>query len=278
MDPQEIARRVADFPRWHYRIDLGGVETPIAEPRHVNRHLQRRRYFFEPLVRQLGGSLQGRRILDLGCNAGFWSLAAIDHGCDYVLGIDGRAMHIEQANLVFEAREVSRNRYDFLKANLFEVDFGSLGEFDVVLCLGLMYHTSKPMELMERIDSVNTDALVIDTTLFGSPGSLLHLKHEILEDPRSGVDHALVGYPTRQAILDLAGVFGYRVWTLKPRFTDYTGALDYRFGMRRAFLCAKKSSFAGAGAMEVNSLGRQLLDPWRYLAYIVVKRLLGGRV
>jgi ribosomal protein L11 methylase PrmA len=41
-------------------------------------------------------------VLDLGCNAGFWSLAAIDAGADLVVGIDGRQMHIDQANLVFE--------------------------------------------------------------------------------------------------------------------------------------------------------------------------------
>src|SRR5215212_7167970 len=45
------------------------------------------KYFFDPLVHLLGGSLTGKRALDLGCNAGFWlrherlegSRHAIDH-------------------------------------------------------------------------------------------------------------------------------------------------------------------------------------------------------
>ncbi|MGH2699183.1 MAG: DUF1698 domain-containing protein, partial [Actinomycetota bacterium] len=53
-----------------------------------------------------GGSLRGKRVLDLGCNAGFWSLEALDRGADFVLGIDGRDMHIEQAEFVFEVKEI----------------------------------------------------------------------------------------------------------------------------------------------------------------------------
>src|SRR5262245_43303161 len=100
----DLAAEVARFERWHYQFDLGGVRTPIFDPDHVRRHAERRAYFFEPLVRLCGGSLRGKRVLDLGCNAGWWSLQAIEAGCDHVLGIDGRPAHIEQAELVFRAK------------------------------------------------------------------------------------------------------------------------------------------------------------------------------
>ena len=58
----------------------------------VNRHQQRRSYFFDPLVNALGGSLRGRRVLDLGCSAELWSLLALQAGAEFVLGIDGRSM------------------------------------------------------------------------------------------------------------------------------------------------------------------------------------------
>src|SRR5918998_5027763 len=87
---EEIQKKIASFARWHYRFDLKGNLTPIYEPSWENRHEQRRKYFFEPLVQLFGGSLAGKRVLDLGCNAGFWSLAAAQAGCDYVLGVDGR--------------------------------------------------------------------------------------------------------------------------------------------------------------------------------------------
>jgi 2-polyprenyl-3-methyl-5-hydroxy-6-metoxy-1,4-benzoquinol methylase len=137
MRDEEIRQRIASFQQWHYRFDLKGNLTSIFEKRFANRHEQRKRYFFDPLVQLFGGSLAGKRILDLGCNAGFWSLNAVRAGCDYVLGIDGRQMHVDQANFVLEVEEVERDKYDFVAGDLFKLDFREYGRFDIVLCLGL---------------------------------------------------------------------------------------------------------------------------------------------
>ena len=254
MQDAEIQRRIADFPRWHYRLDLRGHTTPIFREEWANRHAQRKRYFFDPMVELLGGSLSGKRVLDIGCNAGFWALLAAQAGCEYVLGIDGRQMHVDQSEFVFEVNEVEKSRYDFITGDVFKTDLAEFGTFDIVLCLGLMYHISKHMDLMEIIDSVNTDLLVIDTSLSTAPGSFLELRRERsegLDEPRGAVDHPLVMWPTQGAVRDLAEHFGYSVAMLRPRFRaigdelPWVGARDYRLGMRRAFLCAKETELSG---------------------------------
>ena len=60
-------------------------------------------------------------MLDLGCNAGFWSLAAIEAGAEFVLGVDARQSYLDQAALVFEAKGIDPSRYRFERANVFEV-------------------------------------------------------------------------------------------------------------------------------------------------------------
>lgn len=250
MRDEAIREKIASFPRWHYRFDLKGHPTPIFNERKAQRHPQRKAYFFDPLVQLFGGSLAGKRVLDLGCNAGFWSLCAVESGCDFVLGIDGRQMHIDQANFVFQAKEIEEDRHHFLAGNIFETDLRRFGTFDIVLCLGLMYHISKHVDLMERIDAVNDDVLVVDTALSRAPGSFLELRREPLDDPRNAVDHALVMRPTKQAVRDLAEEFGYSVVTLEPDFRnekdepEWCGSPDYRDGWRRAFLCAKKTDLS----------------------------------
>jgi len=237
---RELARRIEGFPQWHYQFNLKGIMTPIFDKSHLNRHEQRKRYFFDPLVRLLGGSLEGMRVLDLGCNAGFWSLQAIRNGCDYVLGIDARKFHVEQARLVFNVNEVDKSRYSFVTANIFDIDFGRWGSFDIVLCLGILYHICKPICLLEKISNVNRDVLVIDASLSMLPGCALKVRHEDLSDPRSGVqDLSLI--PTRRAVIQFALQFGYQVAVLKPEFTDYMGCHDYENGSRRAFICSKKT-------------------------------------
>ncbi len=247
MNAQEISRRIAEFPRWHYQFDLGGVRTPIFDERVNHAHQHRKRYFFDPFVEFCGGSLKGRRVLDLGCNAGWWSLLAARAGADFVTGIDGRDMHVDQSEFVFQASGIERKRYRFLKKNIFELDMRELGSFDVVFCLGLMYHISKPVELLENISRVNTDLLLIDTTLSQKEGALFEIAREDLEEPRHAVDYELVLLPTKQAVVECAKQFGYKTAVLKPPASpkeDPIGAENFRRGARRAFVCAKRSDLS----------------------------------
>jgi 2-polyprenyl-3-methyl-5-hydroxy-6-metoxy-1,4-benzoquinol methylase len=248
-----LRERVASFPQWHYEIELDDVRTPIFDPAHVNRHAQRKRYFFEPLVRLCGGSLAGRRVLDLGCNAGFWSLAAVEAGAEFVLGIDGRQMHVDQANLVFDAKGVAPARYRFELADIFDLELQE-EPFDIVLCLGLLYHVSKPFELMERIAGWNSDLVVIDTTLDNRVrGPYFRVVGQDLDDPRSAVDRPVALHPTSEAVARLADTFGYRSAMLQPRFTRWEGSTSYRDGRRRAFICAKQTPLTGLDTQAVGA-------------------------
>jgi 2-polyprenyl-3-methyl-5-hydroxy-6-metoxy-1,4-benzoquinol methylase len=100
MTNSTLRDRIASFDEKRYRFvdfnSLGDFPPPERSSERIrqdqeraNRHQQRYRYFFEPLVRLFGGSLKGHRVLDLGCNAGFWSLKAAEAGADFVLGVDG---------------------------------------------------------------------------------------------------------------------------------------------------------------------------------------------
>lgn len=239
----ELRERVASFPRWHYEFDLNGVRTPIFSRGHVNRHEQRKKYFFAPLVELLGGSLAGKRVLDLACNAGFWSLSAIEAGAEFVLGVDGRQMHIDQASLVFEVKGVEPSRYRFATSDVFALDLADEEPFDVVLCLGLLYHVSKPFELMERISAWNTDLLVVDTRVDPSPGPYFRIRGQQVDDPRQALDRPVALHPSKAAVARLAREFGYRdVKMLRPRFTSWEGSGSYRKGNRRAFVCAKHTA------------------------------------
>lgn len=250
---EEIVRRINSFPYWQYQFNLKGHLTPISHWAHwVNRQLKRRKYILDPVVKLCDGSLKGKRVLDLGCNSGFWSLCAIQEGADFVLGIDARKMFVEQANFVFKVNEVDRSRYNFIAKNLFNIDFREFGIFDIVLCLGLLYHVYKPMSLLEKIAEVNDDILVIDTVLSMTRGSYM----EVLFDRESWdsyVERKLVMRPTKQVVFNIVKEFGYSSVMLRPRFTDWLGLNDYRVG-RRAFLCTKKMDLSKLPAEFVEDI------------------------
>jgi SAM-dependent methyltransferase len=237
MDARELRDRIAAFPRWHYKFEFqDGISTPMPDRGMVNRHEQRRRYFFAALLGLTGGSLRGRRVLDLGCNAGFWSLQAVEAEADFVLGVDSVETYIEQANLVFEAKQIDPAGYRFERGNIFEHDLTE--QFDVVLCLGLMDHVARPLELFEVMTRAGAELIVIDTEISRSRQSLFEVSS--LYDRQSVVDYQLVLIPSREAVADLAGQFAFRTVALEQNITDYTGMKDYRRHRRLAFICSKR--------------------------------------
>src|SRR5207249_14949 len=115
-------------------------------------------------------------------------------------------------------------------------------------CFGLLYHTCKNIEMIESISRINDDVLLIDTSLSRRRGAVLEIRHEPIDNPTAAVDHELIMWPSRLAVLEMVHQFRYDAAVLEPRFTDYTCADDYSEGTRRVFLCSKRTSLAGVPA------------------------------
>ncbi len=245
MQAHELERRIAAYPWWYYKFEFdNGLSTPVPDPGMVNRQSQRRTYFFDALLSLTGGSLRGRRVLDLGANAGFWSLQALDAGADFVLGVEARQEHVDQANLVFEAKGADAARYRFDTGDVFSHPLDE--RFDVVLCLGLLDHVARPVELFERMAGVGAELIVIDTEVSRSRMSVFEVDR--LSETERALDERLVLIPSPSAVGELAERFGYDTAMLAQNMTDYTGMSDYRRLRRMAFICSNGRSLDGLAA------------------------------
>lgn len=240
MTDADLAARIAAFPRWHYAFDLHGHSTATPGVTRIRRHAQRLPYLFDPLAAACGGTLAGRRVLDLGCNAGFWSLHALRRGADFVQGVDGRRMHLEQAALVFEIEGVDPARFRFALADVLDADWQAWGRFDIVFCLGLLYHVNRPLELFARIAATGARHVVIDTALSQLPGAVFEMRREPLDDPRNALASELVLWPTYDAVLWLAAEHGYDARAIDPSFAAWDECEDYRDGQRCGFLLVRR--------------------------------------
>jgi tRNA (mo5U34)-methyltransferase len=120
-----------------------------------------------------GGSLAGKRVLDLACNCGGFSTHAARAGAKYVLGVDIEPHYLEQANFIRDALDLQN--LEFQHMSLDELDPAKHGIFDLVLCFGILYHLENPVFSLKRISAVAGKVLVIDTTLMRVPyiGQLL---------------------------------------------------------------------------------------------------------
>src|SRR5215213_1225110 len=96
LSDDEIRTAFGRFPFWHYAYEFeGGLafstshHDPGLDTDDPARPLQRFRHFMPHVVQSQGGTLRGKRILDIACNSGFWSIQCALLGAE-VVGFDAR--------------------------------------------------------------------------------------------------------------------------------------------------------------------------------------------
>src|SRR6185437_3465369 len=92
------------------------------------------------LERLLGGRLDGKRFLDIGCGSGLHSLAALRLGASEVLATDIDPDSVETTRVVLSAHAPD-GPWECLNVSVFDLDAKALGGFDVVYSWGVLHHT-----------------------------------------------------------------------------------------------------------------------------------------
>jgi len=193
--PAEL-QALADELQWYHTIDLGhGVVTKGVG--------------VQPTGPEILPDVSGRSVLDIGAwdgkfsflaeRAGASRVVALDH---YAWGVDFLARGAYWAECIEKGvfPDQSRDETDFWQPDLpgrrgFEfaaaalgsavepvvadfqtVDLGGLGQFDVVLYLGVLYHMKEPFTCLERLRAVTKEVAVIETEAVHVEG----LDHEAL--------------------------------------------------------------------------------------------------
>ncbi|MFC1506155.1 class I SAM-dependent methyltransferase [Thermoproteota archaeon] len=100
-----------------------------------------------------------KRILELGSLEGGHTFTLASHsGVSQVIGIEGRKDNMERARFVQKLLGI--HNVDFVEANLEKVDLSRFGRFDVVFCVGILYHMPEPWLLLEQIGHVSKNLFI----------------------------------------------------------------------------------------------------------------------
>ncbi len=141
----ELRRELQTMP-WMYPWPLrDGTVAPIYSDELHAVH-RTRREMIEPAVRAtLAGAGPDARVLDLGCNEGLFAHLARAWGARHVVGCDIRERNVRRAVAIRDHYGIPAAELEFRHADVHALDPAELGTFDVVLCLGLVYHLEDPV-------------------------------------------------------------------------------------------------------------------------------------
>ncbi len=160
MTTEDIRQNISRLGNWFQNINLGGVQTA---PNHFLGDYPADKW--NRFQHAIPADLTGKTVLDIGCNAGFYSVEMKRRGASRVLGIDFDADYLAQARFVAEVQGLD---IEFRELSVYDVK--SLQEkFDIVLFMGVFYHLRHPLLALDLLyEHVARDLMVFQSLQRGS--------------------------------------------------------------------------------------------------------------
>lgn len=160
LSTRAIEARVAELGPWFHNIWLDGVWTA---PNHYLGDFPG--ILWRRFRHALPEDLEGRSVLDIGCNSGFYCAELARRGAGRIVGIDTDSGYLAQARFV---AEVIGHDAEFHEMNVYDV--GALGRrFDLVLFMGVLYHLRHPLLALDLLHAhVVGDVLIFQSLQRGA--------------------------------------------------------------------------------------------------------------
>jgi tRNA (mo5U34)-methyltransferase len=178
----DLQSRVAALP-WHHSIDLGGgvVTSGNKSAALCNEEAA---LIFDRV------DLSGRSVLDIGAWNGFFSFEAKRRGASRVLATDSYCWshpHIHGRETFDIARSALGLEIDAREIDVIDLSAESVGEFDIVLYLGVFYHRYDAIETLAKVARLAKELLIVETHLelrnIDVPAMVFFPARELANDP-----------------------------------------------------------------------------------------------
>jgi tRNA (mo5U34)-methyltransferase len=157
---EQIQDKIQKLGKWFHNIDLRGVKTA---PDHFLGDYPSVK--FKNFAHAIPADLKGKTVLDIGCNAGFYSIEMKRRGAARVVGIDSDERYLAQARF---AAEMAGVEIEFQNMSVYQV--ADLNEkFDIVIFMGVLYHLRHPLLALDLLyEHVVKDVLIFQSMQRGS--------------------------------------------------------------------------------------------------------------
>ena len=162
--PSDLERRIAELGDWFHNLDLHGIRTA---PNHFLGDFPNVKW--KHIARAIPDDLTGASVLDLGCNAGFYSIEMKRRGAERVVGVDVDDRYLSQARFAAETLGLD---IEFQQRSVYDV-LSVQGQFDYVFFMGVFYHLRYPLYALDKVIQKVKPAgrLVFQTMIRGSESS-----------------------------------------------------------------------------------------------------------
>lgn len=163
MMPKPDALAAIRSRKWFYNFDLpGGYRTESFLPAGVEQIHETRLQMLSGVVdAEIGPRASTLSLVDLACNQGWFALHMARRGFANVLGVDQRTNLLDDAALMASALGVGN--FCTRQVDIEEGSAEAIGQHDVTLMLGLLYHLENPVRALRLARAITREVFIIET-------------------------------------------------------------------------------------------------------------------
>jgi SAM-dependent methyltransferase len=228
-------------------------ERWIFDMPHAKQFVDARKDLLDEILPELKSQASLHTALDVGCGVGIFSGYLHEQGFK-VVSFDGRPENVAEASTRFPGIE-------FHTANVEASEVQQFGSFDLVICLGLLYHLENPFRAIRNLHALTGKVLLIESMCVPERRPIL-----LFSDEWQGEDQGLnfvAFYPSEACLtkmLHRSGFpFVYRVLRL-PAHQDFQASFLRK--RARTMLAASKVPLNVSFLSPVQE-PVTMSDPWR---------------
>jgi len=180
-EAEALTQKIQELGEWFHNLNLHGVHTA---PNHFLGDFPNIKW--HRISQRIPLDLSGASVLDIGCNAGFYSIEMKRRGADRVLGIDVDDRYLNQARFAAATLDLD---IEFRKGSVYQLE-NVAGSFDYVIFMGVLYHLRYPLMALDTVVKKVAGKLIFQTMLRGSRESQAWAKdysfwqEEMFSNPR----------------------------------------------------------------------------------------------
>jgi FkbM family methyltransferase len=235
--------------RWE-RLEL--PDDFVHDQPHYTALNQAREATLRLLLASLTKSANLRTVVDVACGLGYFS--SVVNGLSFqVTALDGRPDNVAEAKRRYPGIE-------FRVADAEDPGIRSQGEFDLVMCLGLLYHLENPFIAIRNLFAMTGKVAIVEGMVFPDDRPILAIMDEGLTEDQ-GLRYVAL-YPTENAMVKLLYRAGfphvYRL-TAKPPHPDFSSSSARNAA--RVFLVASRLPIS-SDLLQLAAEPPTNTDPW----------------
>lgn len=159
-----IEQRILD-KTWFYRFRLpsGEITSTYDDGALDQIHETRLAMLKQVVDARFGDTLAGHNAIDIACHQGWFSTKLVEWNANDVLAVDARAEHVADTTLIRDALNLSKLRV--MQSDVHAIEPAKLGQFDLVLMLGLIYHLENPIGALRQARALTRHMCVVETQI-----------------------------------------------------------------------------------------------------------------